>query len=413
MNEIVFPKKTLRDVDVAHKTVLLRVDYNVPMTEDGEIDDDFRIEASLATLRYLIEQDARVVICSHLGRPGGARDLKYSLRQVTEKLSQELGREVKFADDSIGSGVRELSQDLQPGDILMLENLRFYVGEENNDESFAKQLAEDICADYFVQDGFGVVHRKAASTDAITRFLPSVAGLLVEREWTALKRATDDPERPLVAVLGGAKISDKIELVSRFVDICDGVIIGGAMANTFLKHLGFDIGDSLYEDGEDEVVQKIINQAQNKFGEEYLAKFILPSDAAISQSGDAKAERQEIVLDRDEKIGDMAKILDIGQQTIHYATELVENSHTVIWNGPLGLTEEAAWARGSAEIAEVLANNPVITSIIGGGDTDSFVRSWDEKKGGSFSHVSTGGGASLELLAGLNLPGIDSLMDKV
>jgi 3-phosphoglycerate kinase len=411
MSEVVFPKKTLRDIDVAGKTALLRVDYNVPMSDDGVIDDDFRIEASLPTINYLVEQGAKTVICSHLGRPKGERDAKSSLKPVAEKLSQELGREVKFIEDCVGAEVRAVSSALQPGEILMLENLRFYLGEEENDLAFAKQLAVDSSASVFVQDGFGVVHRKAASTDAVTKYLSSVAGLLVEREWTALKTATDNPERPLVAVLGGAKISDKIELVSRFVGICDGIIIGGAMANTFLKYLDFNIGDSLYEDGEGEVVQKIISQAQYKFGEEYLAKFILPSDAGISESGDIKAERQEIEVSRGASNGEF-KILDIGDKTADYATNLIKQSHTVIWNGPLGLTEESAWSKGSEKIAEVLANNEDITSIIGGGDTASFIRNWDDKRGGSFSHVSTGGGASLELLSGLNLPGIDSLLDR-
>ncbi|MCL1929928.1 phosphoglycerate kinase [Candidatus Saccharibacteria bacterium] len=412
MSQVVFPKKTLHDIDVVGKTVLLRVDYNVPMTADGQIDDDFRIEASLATINYLLEQQSKVVICSHLGRPSGERDEKFSLKPVAKKLAQALGREVKFVRDCVGPEVRAASSGLVEGEILLLENLRFYAGEEDNERDFAERLAKDSAADFFVQDGFGVVHRKAASTDAIVEFLPSAAGFLVEREWTALKQATDDPGRPLVAVLGGAKISDKIELVSHFIEICDGIIIGGAMANTFLKHLGFDIGDSLFEDGEGETVQKIIDQAQNKFGEEYLAKFILPSDVAISESGDLKAKRREVVLSRDKQLSRATKILDIGEQTIGYATALIGSSRTVIWNGPLGLTEEPAWANGSAKVAEALANDQGIVSVIGGGDTASFIRNWDVQKVDSFSHISTGGGASLELLSGLNLPGVDSLMDR-
>ena len=412
MSEVIFPKKTLHDIDVAGKTVLLRVDYNVPMTDDGEVNDDFRIESSLPTINYLVEQGAKIVVCSHLGRPNGRRVSKLSLELVAEKLAEILDRPVKFVKDCVGAEVRTATNSLERGDILMLENLRFYTGEEINDVSFARQLAMDSSASFFVEDGFGVVHRKAASTCAITKFLPSVAGFLVEREWKALKQVTDDPIRPLVAILGGAKISDKIGLINRFVDICDGVIIGGAMANTFLKHIGFNIGGSLYERGEGDTVQKIIDQAQYKFGEEYLAKFILPSDVAISLSGDVNDDRQELILSREQKLSKESKILDIGERTIGYALNLIKQSRTVVWNGPVGMTEDESWTKGSAALAEILADNSVINSVIGGGDTASFIRSWDPKKGNSFSHVSTGGGASLELLAGLNLPGIDSLMNK-
>ncbi|MDR0955922.1 MAG: phosphoglycerate kinase, partial [Candidatus Nomurabacteria bacterium] len=249
-----FPKKTLREVAPRRQAVLLRADYNVPLNPDGAITDDFRLTASLPTLKYLIARKNRVVICAHLGRPGGEVNLKFSLEPVAKRMSELLGQDVKFAPDCIGDAAVVAAKKLAPGEVLLLENLRFHPGEKSNDPNFAKELVKASGARLFVQDGFGVVHRAAASTVAITGFLPSVAGLLVEKEYLAIKSATDDPARPLVAVLGGAKISDKIQLIQRFISIADGgVVIGGAMANNFLKFMKYDVGQSLVEDGLDDV----------------------------------------------------------------------------------------------------------------------------------------------------------------
>jgi phosphoglycerate kinase len=297
------------------------------------------------------------------------------------------------------------TKNLSPGDVVLLENLRFHSEEEENDRDFAKKLAEDSQANLFIKDGFGVVHRAHSSTAAITEFLPSVAGLLLEEEYVRIKSATDSPTRPLTAIMGGAKISDKIPLVEKFINIADNVIIGGAMANNFLKYLGNNVGDSLAEPDVDDVVRKTLDTAHDKFGGTFSEKFLLPLDVAVATD----EKRNEIAIDMVE--GQM-KILDIGSKTIDKIDEIIKESGTVIWNGTLGLAEQPEFAHGSARLAMILAQHPEIVSVIGGGDTADFVREWDAKKGGSFGHVSTGGGASLELMAGDTLPGIAALMPK-
>ena len=409
MANVDFPYKTIRDIDVNGKQILMRADYNVPLNDVGEITDDFRIEASLPTINYLLERGCKLVIMSHLGRPKGQVNEKYSLKPVAKRLSEALNRPVKFAADCIGDDVAAMTQDLNSGEIVLLENLRFHPEEEKNDEEFAKQLAESSHAEIFVQNGFGVVHRPHASTAAITKYLPSVAGLLVEKEYVEIKSATDTPNRPLTAIIGGAKISDKMPLVRKFMEIADNVIIGGALANNFLKHDGYDTGDSLVEDGVDELVGSIEQSAKEKYGSDLGAHFILPVDVAVAESGSLNDPRIE------KNINDIhapAVIYDIGEQTITAIEKTIAGSGTVIWNGTMGMAECEQFSRGSARIALTLAKNPQITSVIGGGDTADFVRNWDALKGGSFTHVSTGGGASLELMAGDTLPGIDALIRK-
>jgi len=411
MSEMTFPYKTVRDIDVQDKQILVRVDYNVPQTDDGRIADDFRIEASLPTLNYLIERGAKIALISHLGRPDGQVQDKFSLAPVAVNLSSKLGRKVQFIPDCIGDTVKAATQDLAAGDVVLLENLRFHAPEEKNDPDFARALATDTAAEIFVQDGFGVVHRANASTVAITEFLPSVAGLLVEKEYVEIKSATDDPARPLTAILGGAKISDKIPLVKKFLDIADNVVVGGAMANNFLKFLGINVAASLVEPDQDDEIRAILDLAHQKFGDAFDQKFILPTDVAIAPHGDPSEPRTEINLADNPLYGE-AKIFDIGSQTIDRIDEIVKQSGTVIWNGTLGYAEEPEFAHGSARLALMLAQHPEIASVIGGGDTADFVRNWDVKKGDSFTHVSTGGGASLELMAGDTLPGIAALLPR-
>lgn len=409
MAGVEFPYKTIKDIDVANKRILMRADYNVPLKEDGSIADDFRIVASLPTINYLVDRGAMVVLMAHLGRPKGQVNKKYSLAPVAERLSELLKRPVAFVPDCVGELVAKVAEVMQPGQVILLENLRFHPEEEKNDPAFAEQLAKSSHAELFVQDGFGVVHRPHASTEAITKFLPSVAGLLLEKEYVEIKSATDAPNRPLTAVIGGAKISDKMPLVRKFMQIADNVVIGGALANNFLKLDGYDVGNSLVEDGVADLVQSIEDEAKTKYGDKVAEHFILPVDVAVAETGSLHDPRVERQLD---DVHAPAVIYDAGEQTIQLVEKVAEASGTVIWNGTLGMAEYPEFSRGSARLALTLAKNPQITSVIGGGDTADFVRGWDALKGGSFTHVSTGGGASLELMAGDTLPGIAALMPR-
>lgn len=402
-----FYKKTIRDIPLEGKTVLLRADYNVPLTKDGKISDDFRIVSSLPTLHYLIKKQCRIVICSHLGRPEGKKTDKDSLEPVALRLSELLDRQVGFVPDCIGDQVVQAAKKLKAGEIVLLENLRFYEGEEANDVGFAKKLAMASAASYFIQDGFGVVHRKHASTDAITQFLPSVAGLLIEKEYSSITGVITNPEHPMVAVLGGAKISDKIGVIAKMVAIADTIIIGGAMANTFLKHRGYPIGKSLSEDNLDETIAKIYDAAASKSSnpDEFI---VLPKDVAVASSLNEGQERK--VVDAQDVAAD-EYILDVGTETIEEIAKCVAEARTVVWNGTLGMAERPEFAHGSARTALAIAQNTGATSVIGGGDTADFVLKWDRHGGESFTHVSTGGGASLELMSGEPMPGIDALLD--
>ncbi|MDN5275572.1 MAG: pgk, phosphoglycerate kinase [Candidatus Saccharibacteria bacterium] len=402
-----FYKQTIRDVPLDGKTVLVRADYNVPLDEDNHISDDLRIRASLPTLEYLIKRGCKIVIISHLGRPEG-RDAALSLQQVSERLAVLLGRNVDFIDQTIGDKVRQLVKRAPSSSIILLENLRYYAEEEANNTDFAKQIAEDSGARYFIQDGFGVVHRAHASTDAITAYLPSVAGLLLETEYTRITEAMERPKRPLIAVMGGAKVSDKIGIIERFVEVADTIIIGGAMANTFLAYKGFSLGASKLETDQNDTIKAIYAAAEKKVGHKVDEFIVLPTDVAVSTSISHLSRRKNVPIndvDNDEIA------LDIGDATIETMTKLIADAGTVVWNGTLGYAELSEFAHGSARLSLSLAVQSATTSIIGGGDTADFVLKWDAQEGRSFTHVSTGGGASLELMAGKKLPGIECLLD--
>lgn len=402
-----FFKRTIKDVPIDRKTVLVRADYNVPLGKDGAISDDLRIRASLPTLKYLLKHHAKVVIMSHLGRPEG-RDASLSLEPIAERLSELLGKEVIFVDATIGDKVVQAVKKAPAHAIILLENLRYYPEEEANDEQFAKSIAKSTGARYFVQDGFGVVHRAHASTDAITHYIPSVAGLLLEREYTMITAAMEKPKRPFVAVMGGAKVSDKITVIERFVEKADRIVIGGAMANTFLKYKGYPVGASKVEPGQESVLDSIYQAAHDKSKGHADTFIMLPADVAVASEVSDAARRKTLSLG---KVAPDDIILDIGDKAIDNVVDAVKDAKTVIWNGTLGYAELPEFAHGSARLALALATQPQTTSIIGGGDTADFVLKWDGDDGKSFTHVSTGGGASLELMAGVKLPGVESLLD--
>lgn len=402
-----FYKQTMQTVPIENNTVLLRTDYNVPM-KDGVITDDFRIRASLPTIQYLLKNHCKVVIVSHLGRPEGY-DPKLSLEPAALRLANLLGRSVYFVSEIAGDRVRMAVKSAPAGSVVVLENLRFDPREEANDEAFARQLAESSGARYFVQDGFGAAHRAHASTDAVTHFIPGVAGLLLEREVATITDAMKAPERPLVAVMGGAKVSDKIALVQRFVEVADTIIIGGAMANTFLAYKGFSMGKSKLESDQTAVLDAIYAAAAKKVGDDKVDDFIiLPVDVAVAGEPTVEAMRTVVGVDAVEP---SMMALDVGDASIQRIEAEIARAKTVIWNGTLGFAELPNFSVGSAKLAAALAARPDIASIIGGGDTADFVQHWDAKEGASFTHVSTGGGASLELMAGEKLPGVESLLD--
>lgn len=406
-----FTKKTIKDVPLEHQTVLVRADYNVPLNDDGTIADDYRMQQSIPTLAFLMRAGCKVVVCAHLGRPEGKRTKKESLAVVAEHLSKLLGKKVIFVPDCVGDRVKVAVKNMKPGSVVLLENLRFHAQEEKNDMTFAKRLAKDSDARYFVQDGFGVVHRAHASTDAITHCLPSVAGLLVEREVRAILTVMHAPKRPLVVVLGGAKVSDKITLIEKFVRIADRLIIGGAMANTFLKYKGLPIGKSKHEDGEEHLIEHIYQLARQKVGVLKVDDFVLlPVDLAVAP--EIGPNQRRTIVD----VGSVASndyILDLGPESTKMILGHIKDAKSVIWNGTLGMAEYAMFAYSSAKLSLALAEHKKDTfSLIGGGDTADFVLHWDAKKGKSFGHVSTGGGASLELMAGETLPGVAALMNR-
>ena len=402
-----FFKKTVRDIPLDGQRVLVRVDYNVPL-KDGKVSDDLRIRASLPTLQYLLDHNCSLVLMSHLGRPEG-HDLEFSLEPTAERLGELIGQEVLFVDDIVGDAAFQRVKKAPPKSIVMLQNLRFDPREEADDEEFAKGLAHVAQADYFVQDGFGVVHRAHASTHAITLELPSVSGLLLEKEYITITQAMENPKRPLVTVLGGAKVSDKVQVVERFVKLADSVLIGGAMANTFLAYKGVNVGKSKVEDDQKETLDGVYAAAHEKGSDKVDDFVVLPTDVAVAKEVSDAAPRDERLVDQ---IKEDELALDIGSQTIEKFCSIVDNAGTVIWNGPLGLSELTNFAHGSARMALSLATHPDVTSIVGGGDTADFVLKWDANKGGSFTHVSTGGGASLDLMAGKKLPGVECLLDS-
>lgn len=402
-----FFKQTIRDVPLDGQTVLIRADYNVPLTGEGVIDDDFRIRASLPTIRALQARGCKVVIISHLGRPEG-KDATLSLEPIGQRLSELLEKEVIFVDDCVGDTAYQAAKRALPSSIVLFENVRFYAEEEKDDEAFAKKIVQASGASYFVQDGFGVVHRAHATTHAITLCLPSVAGLLLEKEYSMIQKAMSTPTRPLVAVMGGAKVSDKIKVIKAFVEVADTIVISGAMANTFLAYRGLNLGKSKVEPDQDAILDEIYTAVEKKVGEAGVDEFlVLPVDVAVSSVYE-NSERREVRVDG---IGANDMALDVGIRTIDKVDAIVSAARTVVWNGTLGVSEFPNYAHGSARLALVLATHPEIESIVGGGDTVDFVLKWDARRGGSFGHVSTGGGASLELMAGDPLPGVESLLD--
>ena len=404
-----FSKQTVRDIDVDRQVVLVRVDYNVPLKKDGSIDDDLRIRASLPTIKYLIERQCKLVLMSHLGRPEG-RDQSQSLAPVAARLSELLGQSVKFIDECIGDKVYQTVKHAPCGSVILLENLRYYPQEEADDMEFAKNIAKSTGANLFVQDGFGAAHRAHASTHAITQFLPSFAGLLLEKEVTMINRSMELPARPFVAIIGGAKISDKIDLIKRFIDKADKILIGGAMANTFLKFKRYDMGKSLVELDQDQILREIYYLAAAKVGPENVDDFlVLPKDLAVSTSIDDPDQiRREVSVD---KIADDEMALDIGTQAIDQFCDIISTAKTIVWNGPMGIAEKEVFSIGSARIALAIAANNEDVSIVGGGDTADFVLKWSGGDESSFTHISTGGGASMELMSGKKLPGVESLLD--
>ncbi|MFA5003781.1 MAG: phosphoglycerate kinase [Candidatus Saccharimonadales bacterium] len=427
-----FTKKTIRDIDLRDKRVLLRADYNVPLDSKAAITDDYRIKQSLPTIQFLIEQGAKIIICSHLGRPDGKVNPSLSLLPVAERLHELLDREVSFVPACIGERVEKAVHSLEPGEILLLENLRFYPEEEANDDGFAAQLAS--LAEVFVQDGFGVVHRAHASTEAITHHLPSVAGLLLEKEVDTITNVMENPARPLVAVVGGAKITDKIDILKRFIDIADFVAIGGAMSNTFLQAEGIDIAKSMVAAEDLPLAKQILDLARAKSKENRFI-FYLPQDGIVATGIDKNASTRIVDWDahviadienypkrppeRASKIAKDEMILDVGPFSGAFIAGSLQLAGTVIWNGALGVTETTGlqgpvgpFAHGTETLVEAMlgqfGHKPF--SLVGGGDTVGYIESRGLLE--SFNHVSTGGGASLELMAGRTLPGVAALMDK-
>jgi len=401
-------KKTVRDVDVSRKRALVRVDFNIPTDKStGEITDDTRIRASLPTINYLIDHDARVILLSHLGRPNGKVNDMLRLRPVAERLQQLLGKPVQYVAETIGPKAVEAVNRLEPGSVLLLENVRFYPGEEANDPEFAGQLAS--LADVFVNDAFGTAHRAHASAEGVAHRLPAVAGLLMERELDFLGRATTNPEHPYVAIIGGAKVSDKIGVLQQLLNSVNKVIIGGGMANTFLIAKGFSMGSSLVEEDQVAKATEIIQTAGDR-GVELL----LPVDVAVADHFAADATRQVVDLSPDIQelrpaIPDGEMALDIGPATVANFTEALRGGKTIVWNGPMGVFEFPNFAVGTTMIADAVAGSGAVT-IIGGGETVAAV----EQAGGAdrITHISTGGGASLEFLEGKELPGVAALQDK-
>ena len=388
-------KKTVRDLDLKGKRVLMRVDFNVPM-KDGAVSDDKRIRASLPTIQYILDQGASLILMSHLGRPKGGPDPEFSLKAAAEALGKLLDRPVKMAPDCIGPEVEAMAKALRPGDVLMLENVRFHKEEEKNDPAFARQLAG--LGEVYVNDAFGSAHRAHASTEGVARHLPAVSGFLMEQELEYLSRATDNPQHPYIAILGGAKISDKIAVIENLLKKCDRLIIGGGMANTFLAAKGYDMADSLVEKDAVGTAKDILAKAGGKL--------LLPVDAVVGDKFEAEAASQIVSV---EKVPAGWRIMDIGPKSLEGFQAALKGAKLVVWNGPLGVFEFPKFAEGTFALAKFLAGVGAVT-VIGGGDSASAVKKAGVAK--QMTHVSTGGGASLEFLEGKVLPGVAALNPK-
>lgn len=392
-------KKSIKEIDVRGKKVIVRVDFNVPLDENGNITDDKRIVGALPTIKYLVENGAKTILVSHLGRPKEGFEDKYSMKPTAVRLGQLIGKEVIMAKDVIGPDAKEKAAALKDGEVMMLENVRFHKEETKNDAAFAKELSE--LAEIYVNDAFGTAHRAHASTAGLADYLPAVCGYLIQKEIDVMGKALSNPERPFVAILGGAKVSDKIGVIENLMDKVDCLIVGGGMAYTFFKAKGYGIGTSICEDDKVELAKSLLEKAESRG-----VKLMLPVDNMVGKEFNNDTESQVVPSN---KIPDGWMGMDIGPETIKKYSEAIKNAKTVVWNGPMGVFEFANFANGTKEVAKAVAESGAI-SIIGGGDSAAAV----EQLGfaDKITHISTGGGASLEFLEGKVLPGIDVLMDK-
>ena len=390
-----FSKKTVEDFDFNGKKALVRVDFNVPIKE-GKVGDDTRIRAALPTIKYLLDHGAAVILMSHLGRPKGGPDPKYTLQPVAEYLGNLLGKDVKFAADAVGAETEQMAAALKPGDVLLLENTRFHPTEEKNDLDLAKQLA--ALGDVFVMDAFGSAHRAHSSTEGVARYLPAVAGFLMQKEIQYLGQAIADPKRPFVTILGGAKISDKIGVIRNLLTKADKILIGGGMANTFLKAQGYAMGDSLVEAEALDTAKELLQGGSDKL--------MLPVDLVIADKFEAEAATKIIPAG---DVPDGWRVLDVGPETVTAYSKVIADAGTVVWNGPMGVFEMEPFAKGTYGIAQAVADSSAV-SIIGGGDSVAAVQ--QSGLADQITHISTGGGASLEMLEGQMLPGVAALQDK-
>jgi len=395
----ILSKKTVEDIDITNKRVIVRVDFNVPMNKSGEITDDKRIKGALETINYLIDNNCKVILMSHLGRPKDTYDEKYSLKPIAKRLSKLLGQDIIFANDTIGKDAKEKSANLKNGQILLLENVRFYKEEKKNDKAFAKELAS--MADIFVNDAFGTAHRAHASTAGIAEYLPAVCGFLIKKEIEIMGHALKNPKRPFVAILGGAKVSDKIGVIENLLDKVDSLIIGGGMAYTFLKAKGYQIGESICEDDKINLAKELMKKAEEK-----NVRLMLPIGSIVAKEFKNDTEFKYVPSDA---MPDGWMGVDIGSLTIEKFTNEIKKARTIVWNGPMGVFEFENFAKGTSEIAKAVSEADAV-SIIGGGDSAAAIEilGYADK----VTHISTGGGASLEFLEGKKLPGIECLLDK-
>ena len=393
-------KKTVRDVDVEGKRVLVRVDYNVPLDpESGRVLDDTRIKATLPTIEHLRGKGAKLILCSHLGRPKGKREASMSLWPAAERLSELLGSPVKTTGCCCGPVVQEMAHSLEAGEVLLLENVRFHAEEEKNDPEYAKALAS--LAQVYVNDAFGSAHRAHASTEGVARYLPAVAGLLMEKELEFLGQAMQDPQRPYAAIIGGAKVSTKMAVLESLLERVDKLLIGGGMANTFLKAEGFDVGESLVEDEFLDQARQVMARAKEKG-----VTLLLPTDAIVADQFATDAQAKQVSV---REVPEGWRIMDAGETTLEAFAKALEGCRTVVWNGPMGVIEFGPFAHGSQRLAAAVADLKDATTILGGGETVAVVQQLGIAE--RFSHVSTGGGASLEFLEGRELPGVAALAD--
>lgn len=393
-------KKTIKDIDLKNKKVLVRCDFNVPQDENLKITDNRRIVAALPTIKYLLENNCKVILCSHLGRPKGQVKKEFSLAPIAEELSKLLGQEVKLASDIIGDSAKDLTTNMQNGEVVLLENVRFDSREEANDKEFAKELAS--LAELYVNDAFGTAHRAHASTAGVAEFLPAVAGFLMEKEINFLGTTLENPKRPFVAILGGKKVSDKIGVIDSLLEKVDTLLIGGAMAYTFFKAMGYEVGNSVCEPDKIDLALAAMEKAKTKG-----VKMLLPVDTVVGKEFDPNTESKTVGY---KEIPEGWEGFDIGPETIKIFEEELKDAKTVVWNGPLGLSEFKKFAVGTDTIAKFLGDMKDVTTVIGGGDSAAAIERMGI--GDKFSHISTGGGASLEFLEGKKLPGVECLLDK-